>query len=98
MVFLSRRCLLSLTLLLQVVFLAFLLLTGKRGYVYLQKVIEENKKIEEDIKQQECEIIVLHQEVDKWKSSAFLYEKYAREKLHMGKKDETVFFYEESNV
>lgn len=95
MVFISRRVMCLIFLIIQSIVLVYLVIRGPQGYVSLLKVRHENSVLEHERKKYAQEIQNLELLVKEWKTSLFLHEKYAREKLHMGKKDEKVFFYEE---
>ena len=95
MVFISRRMMCLIFLIIQSIFLVYIVIRGTEGYASLLKVRHTNKVLEQECKKYVQEIQNLELQVKEWKTSLFLHEKYAREKLHMGKKDETVFFYTE---
>lgn len=94
MILVSRRMLCVLGLIVQNGILFFMLLRGSYGYVSLLHVRKKNTYLKEQCKYKREEIKKIQLQIQEWKTIAFLQEKYAREKLHMGKKDEQVFFYE----
>lgn len=94
MIFVSRRCLLLVGILIQSVILGWMVIIGEQGVQSLQKKHADNRLVEMVLVQKKEEIQKLQRQVEEWKTSLFLHEKYAREKLHMGKKDEIIFFYE----
>ncbi len=94
MILVSRRILCVLALIVQSSILFLMLLRGPYGYMSLLHVCKKNIYLKEQCKYKREEIKKIQVQIQEWKTIAFLQEKYAREKLHMGKKDEQVFFYE----
>lgn len=94
MVFISRRMICVTLLIIQSIVLVYIVIRGPQGYVGLLQVRHANSVLEYEYKKYAQEIQNLELLVKEWKTSRFLQEKYAREKLHMGKKDDKVFFYE----
>ncbi len=94
MIFVSRRSLLLIGILIESIVLMWVVITGEQGVQSLQKKHADNRFIEIALVQKKEEIQELQRQVTEWKTSLFLHEQYAREKLHMGKKDEIIFFYD----
>ena len=94
MVFVPRRLLYIILLMIQSLVLIYFLISGGHGYVAMLKIRENNRLIEVACKKRQQDIYQLLVQLYDWKNSVFLQEKYARQKLHMGKKEEQVFFYE----
>lgn len=94
MVFLSKRWMFCGVIIFEIMGCWWYLWYGHYGYKELGEKHAHNQQLLQEIKVQKKEIEKVRKQVQKWKTSLFLQEKYAREKLHMGKKDETIFFYE----
>ena len=93
MVFVQRRLVCIVLLIIQSFILIYFLISGRYGYVAMLKARENNRRVEMECNKNQQDIYQLLIQLHEWKNSLFLQEKYAREKLHMGKKEEQIFFY-----
>lgn len=94
MIFLSKSWIFKIIITAEIIIAVWYLGWGPFGYKALQKKREHNCILVTQVEQEKKGIEELLLTLQEWKTSLFLQEKYAREKLHMGKKDEIIFFYE----
>ena len=94
MVFISRRLVYLLCLIIQGVIVIVVLIRAPQGYLEVLNSRKKNDVLYKELKSSIQETQKIELQVHEWKRGCFLQEKHVREKLHMGKKDEKVFFYE----
>ncbi len=65
---------------------------GSSGVQTLHRLKDAKKILQSDIAQLQVENNLLQEQIDEWSSGLFFQEKYAREKLHMQKAEEKIYF------
>lgn len=65
---------------------------GSQGIVYLNEIKHQRKVIAQNVRDLESEVVDLEHKVEQWSEDSFLHEKYAREKLHLQKDKEIIYF------
>ncbi len=77
----------------EVVVVSCLYLFGSHGLCSYLKLSRENGSLQQEISILEKEIIDLQDEQKMWHTHRTFYcEQYAREKLHMARKDEVIYY------
>jgi cell division protein FtsB len=95
MVFISRRFVCIIFLIIESLILIIVLIRSSQGYIEVLNSRKKNDALHKELKLSIQETQKIELQVHEWKGGCFLQEKHVREKLHMGKRDEKVFFYEE---
>lgn len=64
---------------------------GSNGLPLIYQLQKENELLEQQMKNVQKEGDVLQEEIERWDNDSFYVERYAREKLAMGRKGEEIF-------
>ncbi len=76
----------------EIVIFTFMYLFGTQGIRVLRQLQRENKTLDSEIQQLHDHVNNLEEQAVAWKSDAFYKEKVARERLHMARKNDVIFY------
>ncbi len=91
---LAKRTFLRIFFGIELTIFVFMYLFGSQGMRVLWQLQRENKNLDHELKQLHSNVDVLMAKSVAWQSDPFLKEKIARERLHMSRKNDIIFYVE----